>query len=223
MWRVLNLRWFCWRGERRKDRPSRQFSHCLFISLWATEGDKTHALRPLFTVTDHFPACLHLSAVVLLSAVQYTTCAGQRVPYAVVRGGIRLHSGLPEDDWWVGDTRPTCRLLPRCGTPAEQEETTAALSVWKEEEPRCCWRTVEEKRRKGRAAEDTAAGANIHGALLGCCMWLWGPAETTGYNQPVRCSWLVSKSVKMKQFLPVIHHHWLHLSEVTRSNKELFM
>lgn len=34
----------------------------------------------------------------VLSAAQRAPCAGQRLPHAAVRCGLRLHPGLPEDD-----------------------------------------------------------------------------------------------------------------------------
>lgn len=120
--------WGCFAGGQREGRIT--YSHnsptaCSPIS----EPQKVIKPTSILThFTGHFPPYLHLTSVVLLT-VQYTTCAGQRISYAVVCCGIGLHSGLPEDDWWVGDTGPTCRPLPRCGTAAAQEETTPALSI----------------------------------------------------------------------------------------------
>lgn len=69
------------------------------------------------------------------SAVQHTSRTGQRLPHAVVCCSFWLHPGLPEDDWWAGDTWSPCRTLSGCGTPAASEETAAALSSGTENTP----------------------------------------------------------------------------------------
>lgn len=89
----------------------------------------------LFNLTGQPPSLPHCVIVILLCAVQHSTRAGQRLSYAAVRSGGWLHPGLPEDDWWVGDTGPTCRALWGCGTAAAPEETPEDTLKSKHDDP----------------------------------------------------------------------------------------
>lgn len=66
--------------------------------------------------------------VVVLSGLQHPSGVGQRLPSAAVCCGLWLHAGLPEDDWWAGDTWSPCRTLSGLGAPAASEKKAAALS-----------------------------------------------------------------------------------------------
>lgn len=131
VWRALNCSCFCWKVGRRTERPPRPSSLSLFTDLWATAGNGTHDPR--------LPSNIISFVVTLVSAAQHTTCTGQRFSHATVRGGIWLHPGVPEDDWWAGDPRPPCRPISGFGAPAASEETSGAVSSWRTNHRRSHW------------------------------------------------------------------------------------
>lgn len=110
---------------------------CLSHRRWRDTGPPQ-----AFFVFGFFIFC-HQSPTWILSAVQHSTCATPRLPHAVVRGGVGLHPGLPEDDWRVGDTGPSSWPFSGCGTAAAAEETAATLSRVRR------WWTTDEQDRKG--------------------------------------------------------------------------
>lgn len=101
---ILSCRWFCWKGRRRKKHPPKQFFHCLPIGRWATKGNTQP--RSLRMRLEGW-----LTEVVLCSGLQHPSGVGQRLPCAAVCCGLRLHPGLPEDDWRAGHTWPPHRTL----------------------------------------------------------------------------------------------------------------
>lgn len=74
--RALSCRWFCWKGGRRKARPSRQFSHCLCTDRWATKGNVLGALLLLLVVVvGRHAQCCHLSSVYPYNPLSLTWAA----------------------------------------------------------------------------------------------------------------------------------------------------
>lgn len=150
--RAPSCRWFCWKGGRRTERPSRRFSRCPLTAPWATKGNRRRspAPPPVLIHTHIFyqsQKCHRRLDGFLLCAAQHTPGAGQRLPRAAVCRGLRLHPGLPEDDGRLGDTGPPRRPLPGSGTPAAPQETAEALTDMLGD----FWWGIEEPRRERRA------------------------------------------------------------------------
>lgn len=111
-----------------------------------------------------------------VSDMQHSCGARPRLPNAAVCCSVWLHPGVPEDDWWPGDTWSSSGALWGHGAPAAPEEAAAAaaaeLKYWSDDAPHWCWRTVDEPAVR-RTVQDALNAARLQ--LGSCCCYCSGP------------------------------------------------